>query len=162
MLKYRHLFCGDFYRKKFKNGKFYDDQDYYNFQIEVSIPINYDKREEAINCPCSLKFEKENGHAVLRIYSNWKQGIDKNGKWFEHVDGEIIETIRWEEYWKYKTSRSKVLAKDMGGFVDSCKDYLPDATPWDELFKIDEQPDNWTNTVESLAYSIDIIEVFEN
>lgn len=153
MYKYRYLFYGDFF------GKLHKDQDYYDFQIEVTIPIDYNTRNEAIHCPCSLQFEKENGHAVLHIYSNWLQGKNKKGNWFEHVEGEIIETIQWQEHWKYKISRSKVFSKDMGGFVDACKDYLPDATPWDELFDIENQPDDWKNTVESLAYSINIIEV---
>ena len=161
MLKYKHLFFGDFYRKKLVNGKLYDDHDYYNFQIEVPVPVIYDTEEEAIHCPCSLRFEIEGGHAVLRIYSKWQQGLDKNGNWFEHVDGEVIETIKWEEHWKYKISRSKVPSKDMGGFIDANKDYLPDATPWDELFDIKHQPREWRNTVESLAYSIDILDITE-
>lgn len=159
MFKYRHVFCGDFYRKKLVNGRLYDDHDYYNFQIEIEIPVDYDTKEEAIACPCSLRFEVEDGHVVLRIYSDWKQGLDKNNKWFEHVDGHVIDTIRWNEYWRYKISRSKVFSKDMGGFVDACLDYIPDATPWDELFDIENQPDGWVNTVESLAYCINIVEV---
>lgn len=156
---YRHAFIGDFYRKRIVDGKLYDDHDYYNFQIEVQIPINYDTKEAAISCPCSLRFEKEDGHAVLRIYSEWQQGFDKNGKWLEHVDGNVIETIRWEEHWKYKISRSKVIAKEMGGYIDGNTDYLPDATPWDELFDIKNQLEGWRNTVESLAYCINILDL---
>lgn len=161
MLKYRHLFSGDFYRKKLVDGKLYDDHDYYNFQIEVPIPINYDTKEEAKGCPGSLRFEVEDGHVVLRIYSNWQQGLDKNGQWYEHVDGNVIDTIRWEEYWKYKIARSKVVSNDMGGFIDAWEDYVPDATPWDELFDIKNQPEGWCNTVESLAYNIEILEIEE-
>lgn len=158
MLKYRHLFSGDFYRTKLVDGKLYDDHDYYNFQIDVQIPINYDTKEEAAHCPCSLRFEVEDGHVVLRIYSKWQQGLDKDGNWFEHVDGEVIETIRWEEFWKYKTSRSKAISRDMGCFIDAWKDYLPDATPWDELFDIKNQPAGWRNTVESQSYCVDILD----
>lgn len=158
MFKYRYVFSGDFYRKKLIDGKLSDDHDYYNFQIDVQIPIDYKTREEAAGCSCSLRFEVEDGHVVLRIYSNWQQGLDKNGKWYEHVNGNIIDTIRWEEYWKYKISRSKVVAKDMGCFIDACKDYLPNATPWDELFDIKNQPEGWTSTVEPLAYYIDILD----
>lgn len=161
MLKYQCLLCGDFYRKKLINGKLYDDHDYYNFQIEVPIPINYSTKKEAEGCHCSLRFEVEDGHVVLRIYSDWEQGIDKNGSWHEHISGNVIETIRWEEYWKYKTSRSKVISKNMHGFLDAQTDYIPDATPWDELFDINNQPKDWCNTVELLSYSINIFDVKE-
>ena len=136
----------------------HDDWDYYQFQIDVTIPINFDTKEEAVNCPCSLRFEVEDDHVVLKIYSDWKQGFDENGKWYEHVDGNEIETIKWEEHWKYKISRCKVLAKDMGCCLDCNEDFLPDATPWDELFDIKNQPKGWKCTVESLGYDIDIIE----
>ncbi len=159
MLKYRYLFYGDFYRKIMRDGKLYDDLDYYNFQIEVPIPIDYNTKDEAIHCPCSLRFETENGHVVLKIYSNWHQGLDEKGTWNEHVEGVVIETIKWEEHWKYKISKSRVIAKDMGAFIDASADYIPDATPWDELFDIKNQPDGWKNTVESQAYSISIFEI---
>lgn len=161
MLKYRHSFFGDFFRKKLVDGKLHDDWDYYQFQIDVTIPIDFDTKEEAINYPCSLRFEIEDGHVVLKIYSDWKQGLDENGNWFEHVDGRVIETIKWEEHWKYKISRCKVLAKDMGCCLDTYEDFLPDATPWDELFDIKNQPNGWKCTVESLAYGIVIVETEE-
>jgi hypothetical protein len=149
MIKYRCLFLGDFYRNRLIDGKLYDDHNFYNFQIEVIIPIDYDTEEEATHCPCSLRFElDDDGHAVLRIYSDWKQGIDKNGEWFEHVDGNIIDTIKWEEHWKYKISKSKVISKNMKLVCDGLTDYVPDATPWDELFDIENQPKGWVNTVE--------------
>ena len=106
-----------------------------------------------------MRFElDEYGHVVLRIYNNWMQGVNKNGEWFERVDGNIIDTIKWEEHWKYKMSRSRVASKDMEPVIDSYTDYVPDATPWDELFDIQNQPAKWTNTVESLAYSINMIQ----
>lgn len=159
MIKYRYLFLGDFYRNRLIDGKLYDDHNFYNFQIEVTIPIDYDTEEEATHCPCSLRFElDDDGHAVLRIYSDWKQGIDKNGEWFEHVDGNIIDTIKWEEHWKYKISKSKVISKNMKLVCDGLTDYVPDATPWDELFDIENQPKGWVNTVEPLAYGISIVQ----
>lgn len=159
MIKYKHLFCGDFYRTRVIDGRLCDDLDYYNFQIEVLIPIIYNTEDEAKHCNCSLRFERDaEGHVVLRIYSDWKQGVDENGKWFEHVDGNIIDTVKWEEHWKYKISRSKVISKNMKPVVDGLTDYVPDATPWDELFDIQNQPVKWTNTVESLAYSICMIQ----
>lgn len=161
MFKYNYVFCGDFLRTKLVDGNLCEDHDYYNFQIDVPIPIYYDTKDEAKRCPCSLKFEVEDGHVVLRIYSNWEQGVNKNGNWYEHVSGNIIDTIKWEEYWKYKMIRSKVTSKDMRLYVDATMDYVPDATPWDELFDIDKQPQGWCNTVESLAYSIDILDAEE-
>lgn len=82
----------------------------------------------------------------------------QNGEWFEHVDGNIIDTIKWEEHWKYKISKSKVISKNMKLVCDGLTDYVPDATPWDELFDIENQPKGWVNTVESLAYGISIVQ----
>lgn len=161
LYKYRYVFSGDFYRKKLENGKLYDDHDYYNFQIDVQIPIDYDTKEEAAACPCSLRFEVEDGHVVLRVYSDWQQGFDKNHNWHEGVDGAVVATIHWKEYLRYKTSRSKVISKKMGCFIDAGEDYIPDATPWDELFDIKKQPEGWQCTVEPQAYSIDILEFEE-
>lgn len=95
------------------------------------------------------------------LYSNWQQGFDKSEKWFEHVDGSIVDTIKWEEWWRYKTSKSKVISNEMGDYVNATTDYLPDATPWDELFDIKNQPEGWQNTVESQAYFIDILDIEE-
>lgn len=124
------------------------------------LPLAHGEREEeALNCPCSLRFEIERGHVVLRIYSNWQYGIGENGKWFEHVDGSVIETIRWEEHWRYKASRSKVVSRKMGVIISPCYDYIPDATPWDILFGIDNLPEEWGVTVEPLEYRIDVLDV---
>lgn len=153
MLKYTYMFCGDFYKKKLQNGKFHDDLDGYNYSIEVPIPIKYDSVKDAKGCNCSLQFEVEDGHVVLRVYDGWEQGM-KDGKWIEHVDGNVIDTIRWEEHWKYKMARSKGGAKEMEFCTDMCLDYVPDATPWDDLFDIKNQPEGWCCTVESLAYSL--------
>lgn len=158
-MKYRYVFCGDFHRTRIVDGKLHDDLDHCNFQIEVQIPIDYDTEEEALNCPCSLRFEVERGHVVLRIYSNWQYGIGENGKWFEHVDGSVIETIRWEEHWRYKASRSKVISRKMGVIISPCYDYIPDATPWDILFGIDNLPEEWGVTVEPMEYRIDVLDV---
>lgn len=165
MLKYRYVFCGDFYRKKIINKKLQDDHDYYNFNIEVSIPINYNNKKDAIKCPCSLRFEKnKEGHVVLNIYRRYTEIKEYSHSWLQGMNTlysekeEIIETIKWEEYWKYKISRSKKISKDMNTLIKSKEDYVPDATPWDELFDIKNQPKDWSNKIESLSYRIDIIE----
>lgn len=161
MLKYQYVFFGDFYRTKTVDGKMQNDHDYYNFQIEASIPIDYKTKKEAENCLCSLRFEIENGHIVLRIYSGWKRNIDKEG-WYELVLDKVIATIKWNEWRKYKMSRSKVISQyidDNYSYVDAIDDFVPDATPWDELFDINNLPEDWHNTVEPNDYYINIIDV---
>lgn len=165
MLKYRYVFCGDFYRKKILMGKLQDDLDYYNFNIEVEIPINFNTQKDAIKNIIKLRFERnEEGNVVLNIYERyteiryysilWGQGLNTSCTEKE----KIIETIKWEEYWKYKISRNKKIAKDMSVFTKSKEDYVPEATPWDELFDIKNQPEDWKNTIESSSYKINIIE----
>lgn len=174
---YKYILNGDFYGKYMVKGTYPESQEDYNFSIDVEIPINYATKEEAEKCDCSLRFEKRNGHIVLCIYSGWEQGVNKEGKWFEHVSGKVIDTIRWREHWKYKTTRSIVPAPILGhniddcdwlseefkkeareilkgAFIDSNSDYLPDATDWDELFQANDKPEGWSCTVEVLAYRI--------
>lgn len=138
---YIHNFFGDFWA----NDK--------NYQIEIYMPTKHESPEQAKDDSSSARFEKHDGHIVLVIYSDWVQGFDGNGKWREHVNGEILDIIHWADWWKYKMSVAKPeCPQGYGG--DSCNDYVPCATNWDELFKVEELSDQWGNTVESLAYSV--------
>ena len=44
--------------------------------VDVQIPIDYDSKEAAQKNHASCRFELENGHVVLKIYSDWHQGLD--------------------------------------------------------------------------------------
>ncbi|WP_321994617.1 hypothetical protein [Clostridium butyricum] len=122
-----------------------------NYQIEVGMPTKYKTIEEAKGDNSSLRFEKHDEHIVLVIYSNWKQGMI-SGKWHENVAGEVLDIIKWEDWYRYKIS----MAKEQGieGVGDSDSGYVPSATNWDELFDVKNKEDTWGCTVESLAYSI--------
>lgn len=150
-MKYIYCFSGGFFAlKKDKDGKLHESDDYY--LIDVDIPINYETEEDAEACSASLRFQKIGGHIYLVIWSDWKQGYDKNGKWKEHVAGEVVDIISWNERWKYRVLKIKEDRKN-DAFTSS-EDYLPDATPWDELFENDSLPEGWVSTVESLAYAV--------
>jgi len=138
---YRYNFMGDF-----NAGDF-------NYSIEVLMPTKYKTPEEAKGDKGSLRFEKQNDHIVLVIYSGWVQGFDENHQWHEHVDGKVLDIIQWSEWWRYKVAKAKVKDAEMPCVIDY-SDYIPDATNWDELFDVENRPDNWTCIVESLAYSI--------
>lgn len=137
---YIYQFCGDFWA----NSK--------NYQIEVAMPTKYKTVKEAKGDKSSLRFEKRDNHIVLVVYSSWEQGF-VNGKWHESVAGEVLDIIKWEHWYKYKISVAKdnVFQKVI---IDGMSDFVPDATPWDELFSVESLDDNWCCTVESLAYFI--------
>lgn len=122
-----------------------------NYQIEVPIPVKYDTAEKAKTDNSSLRFEKRDGRIVLVIYSDWKQGMN-DGKWYEYVAGNVLDVIYWEEWYKYKISIAKEEGNDNLYDPNSC--YVPSATNWDELFDVENLEDNWSFTVESLAYAV--------
>jgi hypothetical protein len=123
----------------------------YNYQIEVPMPLRYHTVKEAEGNKCSLQFCKQDGHIVLAIYSDWDQGM-KDGKWYEHVAGEVLDVIHWEDWSRFKISKCKTSGSQ--DVSDPISNYIPDATNWDTLFDVENRPDNWTCTVEGLAYSI--------
>jgi len=150
MLKhtYMHEFFGDVYPCEIKYLKNPPENAY---QISVIIPIEYDTYEEAAACPAHLRFCKMHGHIVLAVFSNFEQGLNSSGKWFERVSGDVLEIIKWEEWWGYKISKS------IGRFTD-CPDvltsFLPCAEKWDDIFQVERLPDGWGRNVQSLAYSV--------
>lgn len=156
---YRHNCIADFYRQKLVGNKLCDDLSGPNYMIEVPIPIDYETEDDAIHCAASLRFEEEDGHVVLRIYESWEYGTDSNGHWFEHVSGNVIETIHWEDIYKYRhASKSRLPAKEMPICIDSNIDYIPDATPWDVIFEETFKLPGFRCTLECLAYCIELVE----
>lgn len=156
---YRHNYIADFYRQKLVGNKLCDDCSGPNYMIEVPIPIDYETEDDAISCAVSLRFEEENGHVVLRIYERGESGTDSNGHWLEHVSGNVIETIHWEDIYKYRhASKSRLPAKEMPIWADTNIDYIPDATPWDVIFEETFKLPGFRCTLECLAYRIELVE----
>ncbi len=146
-------FGGDFWapNELGEDGKWHDAGN--NYIIEVPLPIQYASIEEAKASNVSLQFRKYKGHIALIIWSGWKQGNDKDGKWFERVDAEILDIIYWEDWTKYKLAKEKPECQEKL-CSDISTDYIPDATSWDGLFHVENLPDNWFCTVEGLYYCI--------
>lgn len=134
---YIHVFIGDFWANKI------------NYEIEINMPTKHASPKEAKQDGSSARFEKRNGEVVLVIYSSWEQGFNSEGKWYEHIKGTVLDIIRWEESWKYK-----MMVENPKQIKGNGIDYIPCATRWNELFKIESLPDQWCNTVESLAYKV--------
>lgn len=156
---YRHNYIADFYRQKLVGNKLCDDCSGPNYMIEVPIPIDYETEDDAIHCAVSLRFEEENGHVVLRIYERGESGTDSNGHWLEHVSGNVIETVHWEDIYKYRhASKSRLPAKEMPIWADTNIDYIPDATPWDVIFEETFKLPGFRCTLECLAYRIELVE----
>lgn len=156
---YRHNYIADFYRQKLVGNKLCDDCSGPNYMIEVPIPIDYETEDDAISCAVSLRFEEENGHVVLRIYERGESGTDSNGHWLEHVSGNVIETVHWEDIYKYRhASKSRLPAKEMPIWADTNIDYIPDATPWDVIFEETFKLPGFRCTLECLAYRIELVE----
>ena len=156
---YRHNYIADFYRQKLVGNKLCDDCSGPNYMIEVPIPIDYETEDDAISCAVSLRFEAENGHVVLRIYERRESGTDSNGHCLEHASGNVIETIHWEDIYKYRhASKSKLPAKEMPIWIDTNIDYIPDATPWDAIFEETFKLPDFRCTLKCLAYRIELVE----
>lgn len=123
----------------------------WNYSMDVQMPVKYTDIEMAKHDKSFCRFEKRDGHVVLVIYSSWEQGI-KDGKWYEHIAGEELAVYRWEDWHLWKMTKAK--EKELPSMIDAIQDYLPYAENWDVLFGVDELPEEWVLTPESLAYSI--------
>lgn len=154
-LVFRHCFHGDIYPCEIKQLKNPSKADY---NIDVQIPIDYETREDAINCTAYLRFQKYEGHIVLCIYSSFKQGFNGDGKWVEQIQGEIIDIVEWRQWWKYKMIKSTCAFYES---QDPLEDYEPCIEKWDDIFQVNLLPEDWGRNVQSLAYSIDIIQRLE-
>lgn len=149
---YTYIFGGDFWAPMNlgKDGKYHDSGD--NYIIEVSMPTKYKSKKAAKEDRSFIQFRNLEGHIVLIIWSGWEQGKDNTGKWYEHNSGEVLDIIHWQDWTRYKIAKQKTEAKDKCCNTDT--DYIPDATPWDELFGVENLPADWCCNVESLYYSI--------
>lgn len=139
--KWQYIFTGNFSA---------DNKTYF---IDITMPKKYQTAEEAKKDHCSARFELQDGHVVLVIYSDWYQSEDNDGIWHKGVRGKVLQVIRWEDYCYYKMMALKE-EKEGAGYIDAIKDCIPFAMPWDELFHVDELPEGWNETVENLAYSV--------
>lgn len=146
---YKYIYSGDFWTPEFVENN-------YNYSLEVTLPMEFPTLESARNCKASLRFQKIDGHILLVVWSDWHQGFDKEGKWREGVKGEPVGYIRWQDWREYRIARSRTTDIPC---IASDEDYIPIATPWDELFekdiqRVESKSLEWVCTVESLSYSI--------
>lgn len=151
-LVFQHCLYGDIYPCEIKELKNSSNAAY---DIEVPIPIDFKTREEAINCSANLRFQKLEGHIVLCIYSSFKQGFNGEGKWVEQVQGEIVDIIEWHQWWKYKMIKSTCAFYESS---DPLEDYEPCIEKWDDIFQVNLLPEDWSRNVQSLSFSINLIQ----
>lgn len=88
--------------------------------FEMIFPHTYSSYEEAEknNFRLSAQMEKQDdGEVVIVLYE----------------DKSPVETIHWDEWWKYKCNRIKEERKDLG-FVDAKTDYEPYSAKFEEIF----------------------------
>lgn len=119
-------------------GGFWTPQKKY-FSIEIEIPTIYKGYGEAINNKVSAYFRKLEGHINLVI----------------HEEDKILDTIEWDEWWRYKIAEQKEEAYRK--VLIDCRDFIPNSTNWDILFEIEKIEDNWSEGVELLSYCINPI-----
>lgn len=89
--------------------------------FEILFPRIYSSYEEAHknNFRLSAQMEKQgDGEVVIILYE----------------DKFPVETIHWDEWWKYKCNRIKEERKDLG-FVDANTDYEPYSARFEEIFR---------------------------
>lgn len=116
--------------------------------FEIIFPHVYASFEEAEmkNSRISAKMEKQNdGEVVIVLY-----------------EGEVpVETIHWDEWWKYKCNHIKETSKDLG-FVDANTDYEPYSERFDKIFEYycgDKIYETWS--MQYLAYWIQPVIIHE-
>ena len=117
--------------------------------FEILFPHTYSSYEEAEknNFRLSAQMEKQdNEEVVISLYE----------------DKILVETIRWDEWWKYKCNRIKEERKDLG-FVDANTDYEPCSAKFEEIF-IDycgnKERKVWS--MQYLAYWVEPVILMEN
>lgn len=101
-------------------GSFEDYSPNGSVGFEIVFPHTYSSYEEAEknNFRLSAQMEKrDDGEVVIVLYE----------------DKSPVETIHWDEWWKYKCNRIKEERKDFG-FVDANTDYEPYSAKFEEIF----------------------------
>ncbi len=117
--------------------------------LSVEIPVDYQTEEQAKHCPCSLRFETdENKEIVLKIYENFKQGLDDKKEYHCSVSGNIVATVHWEDRAKYKYHQS-ISDNDVPEYEKT----------WNEIFETYiKSHGKYSQTVDSLAYGINCLD----
>lgn len=116
--------------------------------FEIVFPHIYDSYEEAEknNNTIHARMVKEDNEVVIEICQN----------------NNVLDIIKWDEWWKYKCIKLKDSKKGCG-FVDANTDYEPYAAKFEEIFKDytknDEDALVWH--MQYLAYWIEPVEVPE-
>ena len=102
-------------------GSFEDYSDNGSVGFEILFPHIYSSYEEAQknNYRLSAQMEKKNNGEVAIVLCEDKSPVD---------------TIHWDEWWKYKCNRIKEERKNIS-FVDGNTDYEPCSTKFEEIFR---------------------------
>lgn len=115
-----------------------------SFAFEILFPMIYDTKEEILNGEhdaISAAMEKQSdGEVVINLYYNW----------------DIIETIRWNEWWKYKCSRMRDESK--GELIaDARDDFEPCCIKFEDIYGnfVGEDEDDNRYELQYLAYWVE-------
>lgn len=117
--------------------------------FEILFPHTYSSYEEAEKNESSIsaKMEKQSdGEVVIVLYENKFP----------------VETIRWDEWQKYKCNHIKEKSKDLG-VVDADTDYEPYSARFEEIFRNyckDEERKVWS--MQYLAYWVEPVILMKN
>lgn len=88
--------------------------------FEILFPHIYTSREEA-------------QHNTYRISAQMEKLSDEEVVIVLYEDKVPVETIRWDEWQKYKCNHIKEESKNLG-FVDACTDYEPYSAKFEDIF----------------------------
>lgn len=130
-------------------GSFEDYSDKGAVGFEIIFPHIYSSYEEAEknNFRLSAQMEKTDGGEVVIVL---------------YEDKSPIETIRWDEWWKYKCNRIKEERKDLA-FVDANTDYEPYSAKFEEIFcDYCRDKDRKVWSMQYLAYWIEPVIIMDN
>lgn len=117
--------------------------------FEILFPHIYASFEDAENnnYRMSANMEKQNdGEVIIVLYEDKKP----------------VETIRWDEWWKYKCNHVKEESKDLD-FHDVNTDYEPYSEKFEKIFDYycgNKIRDEWT--MQDLAYWIEPVIIMDN
>ena len=117
--------------------------------FEIVFPHTYSSYKKAVknNFRLSAQMEKQDdGEVVIVLYE----------------DKSPVETIHWDEWWKYKCNRIKEERKDLG-FVDANTDYEPCSAKFEEIFCDycrDKERKVWL--MQYLAYWVEPVVIMDN
>lgn len=117
--------------------------------FEILFPYTYSSYEEA---------DKNN----YRLSAMMKKQDDDEVVIVLYEDKIPVETIHWDEWWKYKCNHIKEESKD-SGFVDANTDYEPFSEKFEKIFDAycgGKTRDEWP--MQYLAYWVEPVIVMDN